>query len=55
VKRDFGRLIAGVSAAEVSAAEVAAMEQALMDSRMPVEEVQRLCEVHVQVFRGALS
>ena len=50
VKRDFARLIDGVSAAEV-----ATMEQALIDAGMPVEEVQRLCEVHVQVFQGELS
>lgn len=50
VKHDFARLIDGVSAAEV-----AAMEQSLIDAGMPVEEVQRLCEVHVQVFQGALS
>lgn len=50
VKREFGRLIQGVSAAEV-----AAMEQALIDGGMPVEEVQRLCEVHVEVFEQSLS
>lgn len=50
VKRDFAKLIDGVSAAEV-----ATMEQALIDAGMPVEEVQRLCEVHVQVFQGSLS
>ncbi|TXT44281.1 MAG: hypothetical protein FD137_1622 [Spirochaetes bacterium] len=41
VKKEFARLIVGVSAAEI-----AAMEQALIDNGMPVEEVQRLCEVH---------
>lgn len=50
VKREFGRLIQGVSAAEV-----AAMEQALIDGGMPVEEVQRLCEVHVEVFEQSLA
>lgn len=50
VKREFSRLIDGVSAAEV-----ATMEQALIDAGMPVEEVQRLCEVHVQVFQNSLS
>lgn len=38
-----------------SAAEVVAMEQSLIEGGMPVEEVQRLCEVHVQVFEHSLS
>lgn len=50
VKRAFAKLIQGVSAAEV-----AAMEQSLIDGGMPVEEVQRLCEVHVQVFENSLA
>lgn len=31
------------------------MEQSLIDGGMPVEEVQRLCEVHVQVFENSLA
>ena len=50
VKREFAKLIQGVSAAEI-----AAMEQSLIDGGMPVEEVQRLCEVHVQVFENSLT
>jgi hypothetical protein len=50
VKKDFAALIQGVSAAEI-----AAMEQALIDGGMPVEEVQRLCEVHVEVFESSLA
>lgn len=50
VKKEFARLIDGVSAAEV-----AEMEQALIDGGMPVEEVQRLCEVHVEVFKSSLG
>ena len=50
VKKDFATLIQGVSAAEI-----AAMEQALIDGGMPVEEVQRLCEVHVEVFENSLA
>jgi len=50
VKKEFAKLIKGVSAAEV-----AAMEQSLIDGGMPVEEVQRLCEVHVQVFESSLA
>ncbi|MCX7024200.1 MAG: DUF438 domain-containing protein [Spirochaetes bacterium] len=49
VKREFAGLIKGVSAGEV-----AAMEQALIDEGFPVEEVQRLCEVHVEVFENEL-
>jgi len=50
VKKDFHELIQGVDAAEV-----AAMEQALIDGGMPIEEVQRLCEVHADVFRAGLE
>jgi len=50
LKKEFAALIKGVSAAEV-----AAMEQSLIDGGMPVEEVQRLCDVHVQVFQQSLS
>ncbi len=39
----------------VGADEIAAMEQALIAEGMPVSEVQRLCDVHVQVFRSALD
>ncbi len=41
--------------AEIDAVEIAAMEQALITEGMPVEEVQRLCDVHVTVFRDALE
>jgi hypothetical protein len=40
---------------EVDAAEIAAMEQALIAEGVPVEEVQRLCDVHVTVFKEALE
>ncbi|MDY0087949.1 MAG: DUF438 domain-containing protein [Coriobacteriia bacterium] len=40
---------------EIDAAEIAAMEQALIAEGMPVEEVQRLCDVHVTVFKDALG
>ena len=50
VKKDFAALIQGVSAAEV-----AEMEQALINNGMPVEEIQHLCEVHVEVFRASLD
>jgi DUF438 domain-containing protein len=50
VRKDFARLIEGVSAEEV-----AAMEQSLVDEGFPVEEIQRLCEVHVEVFKSSLE
>lgn len=50
VKADFDMLVQ-----DVDAAEVAAMEQALIAEGMPVEEVQRLCDVHVKVFKEALE
>lgn len=50
VKKEFAALIQGVSAAEV-----AQMEQALIDNGMPVEEIQHLCEVHVEVFKASLN
>jgi uncharacterized protein len=50
VKAEFDALTA-----EIDAVEIAAMEQALIAEGMPVEEVQRLCDVHVTVFRDALE
>ncbi len=50
VKKEFHDLIK-----EADAAEVAAMEQSLIDGGLPVEEVQRLCEVHADVFKAGLE
>lgn len=50
VKAEFDRLVHNVDAGEI-----AAMEQALIAEGMPVEEVQRLCDVHVTVFRESLE
>jgi DUF438 domain-containing protein len=50
VKARFDSLVA-----DVDAAEVAMMEQALIAEGMPVEEVQRLCDVHVTVFKESLD
>jgi DUF438 domain-containing protein len=50
VKSDFGRLIK-----DVSAEEIAAMEQALIEGGFPPEEIQRLCDVHVEVFESSLK
>jgi len=40
---------------DVDASEIAAMEQELIRKGLPVEEIQRLCDVHVGVFRAALD
>ncbi|MDD3840638.1 MAG: DUF438 domain-containing protein [Clostridia bacterium] len=50
VKARFEKLIEGVSAAEISE-----MEQNLIMEGMPVEEVQRLCDVHAAVFKGSIE
>jgi uncharacterized protein len=50
VKREFRELIEGADASEV-----AALEQSLIDGGVPVEEVQRLCEVHADVFKSGLE
>ncbi|HPE90392.1 MAG TPA: DUF438 domain-containing protein [Spirochaetia bacterium] len=50
VKKEFRDLIEGADAAEV-----AELEQSLIEGGMPVEEVQRLCEVHADVFKAGLE
>lgn len=50
VKRDFAKLIRNVSPEEI-----VAMEQALIQEGLPVSEVQRLCDVHVDVFKSAMT
>ena len=50
VKEKFAHAIEGISVAEISA-----MEQSLIDEGMPVEEVQRLCDVHAAVFKGSIE
>lgn len=40
---------------DVAPTEIAAMEQALIDEGMPEEEIRRLCDVHVQVFKESLE
>lgn len=49
-KKRFARLIK-----DVSPAEIAEMEQRLIEEGLPEEEVKRLCDVHVQVFKEALG
>ena len=41
--------------ADVEATEIAAMEQRLIENGVPADDVKRLCDVHVQVFAGALE
>lgn len=50
VKEDFGKLIDGITATEISQ-----MEAELVAEGMPVEEVQRLCDVHAAVFKGSID
>lgn len=50
VKARFAELIEGISPAEISE-----MEQALIREGMPVEEIQRLCDVHAAVFKGSIA
>ena len=49
-KRRFAELIRDVSPSEISE-----MEQRLIEEGMPEEEVKRLCDVHVQVFKESLD
>mgnify|MGYP000979032668 CR=1 FL=1 len=39
----------------VSATEIAELEQTLIQEGLPVEEVQRLCDVHAAVFKGSIA
>ena len=50
LKQKFSQLIDGVEASEI-----ANMEQALMDEGLPAEEIKRLCDVHVEIFKEALE
>lgn len=50
VKARFEETFGGVSAEEITQAE-----QALIDGGLPVEEVQRLCDVHAAVFKGSIA
>jgi len=50
VRERFAELIKGVSASEISE-----MEAALIAEGMPVQEVQRLCDVHAAVFKGSIE
>lgn len=39
----------------VSTEEIVQLEQALITEGMPIEEVQRLCDVHAAVFEGSIN
>ena len=50
LKNDFAKLIKNTSPEEI-----ADMENALIEEEFPPEEIQRLCDVHVQVFEQSLK
>ena len=50
VKAEFDALTTGITAIEITE-----MEQALVNEGMPVEEIQRLCDVHASVFKGSIE
>ena len=50
VKERFAELLE-----QVGPGEIGEIEQALINEGMPVEEIQRLCDVHVAVFRESLD
>ena len=50
LKEKFAKLLQ-----EVNPSEIAELEQQLINEGMPVEEVTRLCDVHVAVFQDALE
>jgi uncharacterized protein len=50
LKQRFKDLIQGVAAPEI-----AKIEQELMNEGLPAEEIKRLCNVHVEIFKEALE
>ena len=50
IKRRFGDLLD-----QVGPGEIGEIEQALINEGMAVEEIQRLCDVHVAVFKESLD
>lgn len=50
VKEEFQKYFGNVSTTEISQ-----IEQALVKEGLPVEEVQRLCDVHATVFKGGIA
>src|SRR5690606_40252572 len=50
VKAEFEKHFGNVSTTEISQ-----IEQTLVKEGLPVEEIQRLCDVHASVFKGSIS
>lgn len=50
VKAKFAEVIEGVSAKEISDMEVQLVKEGL-----PIEEIQNLCDVHAEVFKGSIQ
>lgn len=50
VKEQFDTVFKGGSPGEISAAETA-----LVAEGVPVEEIQKLCDVHAAVFKGSIE
>lgn len=50
VKEKFAKIIEGVSPVEIGQMEVALVKEGL-----PIEEIQNLCDVHTEVFKGSLD
>ncbi len=50
MKKRFSKLLA-----DLSPEEIAEAEQALIEEGVPVEEVQKLCEIHVDAFKDGLK
>lgn len=50
LKKQFGHVISGATAAEIAEAE-----RALISEGTPVSEIQRLCDLHVAVFKDTLD
>ncbi|NQT60425.1 MAG: DUF438 domain-containing protein [Bacteroidetes bacterium] len=50
MKKRFSKLLANLSPEEIAEAE-----QALIAEGVPVEEVQKLCEIHVEAFKDGLQ
>ena len=50
LQQEFGKVIRGATASEIAEAE-----RALISEGVPVGDIQRLCDLHVAVFRQALD
>lgn len=50
VKNKFNNIVK-----DIAPVELAAIEQELINEGLPIEEVRRLCDVHMEVFKTALE